>query len=54
MGVEVSWPSAELVPCPALPEIRAICAEYGLEYTTGPLWRQYLQVLKKINRLALA
>jgi linoleoyl-CoA desaturase len=35
------------------PEIRAICAEYGLEYTTGPLWKQYLQVLKKINRLAL-
>ncbi|GAA3226368.1 acyl-CoA desaturase [Pseudonocardia petroleophila] len=35
------------------PEIRAICAEYGLEYTSGPLWRQYAQVLRTINRLAL-
>ena len=35
------------------PEMRAICEKYGLEYTSGPLWKQYLQVLKKINRLAL-
>ncbi|OJY37605.1 MAG: acyl-CoA desaturase [Pseudonocardia sp. 73-21] len=35
------------------PEVRELCAEYGLEYTTGPLWKQYLQVLRKINRLAL-
>jgi linoleoyl-CoA desaturase len=35
------------------PEVRALCAEYGLEYTSGPLWKQYLQVLRKINRLAL-
>ncbi|MBW0091843.1 acyl-CoA desaturase [Pseudonocardia sp. KRD-184] len=35
------------------PEIRAICAEYGLEYTSGTLPKQYLQVLRTINRLAL-
>ncbi|MEQ3553091.1 acyl-CoA desaturase [Pseudonocardia nematodicida] len=35
------------------PEVRELCAEYGLEYTTGPLWKQYLQVLGTINRLAL-
>jgi linoleoyl-CoA desaturase len=35
------------------PEVRDLCAEYGLEYTTGPLWKQYLQVLGTINRLAL-
>ena len=35
------------------PEVRALCEEYGLEYTSGPLWTQYLQVLGTINRLAL-
>ena len=35
------------------PEVRELCEEYGLEYTTGPLWKQYLQVLGTINRLAL-
>ncbi|WP_075301829.1 MULTISPECIES: acyl-CoA desaturase [unclassified Pseudonocardia] len=35
------------------PEVRALCEEYGLEYTSGPLWTQYLQVLRTINRLAL-
>ncbi len=35
------------------PEVRALCAEYGLEYTSGSLWKQYGQVLRKINRLAL-
>ena len=35
------------------PEIRELCAEYGLEYTTGPLGKQYGQVLCKIARLAL-
>ncbi|MCU1626538.1 MAG: fatty acid desaturase [Pseudonocardia sp.] len=34
-------------------EVRALCDEYGLEYTTGPLRKQYLQVLRRINRLAL-
>ncbi len=35
------------------PEIRELCAEYGLEYTSGPLWKQYGQVLAKLARLAL-
>jgi fatty acid desaturase len=35
------------------PEVRELCREYGLEYTTGPLWKQYMQVLGTINRLAL-
>jgi linoleoyl-CoA desaturase len=35
------------------PEVRELCAEYGLPYTSGSLGTQYLQVLKKINRLAL-
>ena len=35
------------------PEVRELCAQYGLEYTSGPLWKQYLQVLQTINRLAL-
>ena len=34
-------------------EVRALCEEYGLPYTTGGLGRQYLQVLRKLNRLAL-
>jgi linoleoyl-CoA desaturase len=35
------------------PKVQALCAEFGIEYTTGPLWKQYLQVLNRINRLAL-
>ena len=34
-------------------EVRALAQEYGIAYTSGPLWRQYLSVLRKINRLAL-
>jgi NADPH-dependent stearoyl-CoA 9-desaturase len=34
-------------------EVRALCEEYGLPYTTGRLRTQYLQVLRKINQLAL-
>ena len=35
------------------PEVRALCEEYGLPYTTGKLGKQYGQVLRKLNRLAL-
>ena len=35
------------------PQVRALCTEYGLPYTTGKLGTQYRQVLRKINRLAL-
>ena len=35
------------------PQVQALCEEYGIDYTTGPLGRQYLQVLRRINRLAL-
>ena len=35
------------------PRVRALCEEFGLEYTTGPLSRQYRQVLRRVNRLAL-
>ena len=34
-------------------EVRALCGEFGLDYSTGPLGQQYRQVLRKINRLAL-
>jgi fatty acid desaturase len=34
------------------PRVRAICERYGLPYTSGPLPKQYLQVLAKITRLA--
>ncbi|MCW2694182.1 MAG: fatty acid desaturase [Mycobacterium sp.] len=34
------------------PKVQALCEEFGIEYTTGPLWKQYLQVLNRINRLA--
>lgn len=34
------------------PEIRALAQEYGLNYTSGPLWKQYANVLRRINRLA--
>jgi hypothetical protein len=33
--------------------VRAICAKYELPYTTGPLARQYLLVLRTIAKLAL-
>ncbi|XAY03876.1 NADPH-dependent stearoyl-CoA 9-desaturase [Paraconexibacter sp. AEG42_29] len=34
------------------PRVRAICERYDLPYTSGPLPKQYLQVLSKITRLA--
>ena len=34
------------------PRIREVCKRYGLPYTSGPLHRQYTQVLIKIARLA--
>jgi linoleoyl-CoA desaturase len=34
------------------PRVRAICERYGLPYSSGPLGRQYLSVIKKIVRLA--
>ncbi len=34
------------------PQVRAICERYGLPYTSGPLVKQYGQVLAKIARLA--
>ena len=35
------------------PRVREICDRYGLPYTTGPLRKQYANVLRKINRYAL-
>jgi NADPH-dependent stearoyl-CoA 9-desaturase len=35
------------------PEVRDLCREFGLEYSTGPLLQQYRQVVRRINRLAL-
>jgi linoleoyl-CoA desaturase len=34
-------------------EVRKLCDEYGLPYVTGNLGAQYVQVLRKLNRLAL-
>jgi Fatty acid desaturase len=34
-------------------EVREICARYGVPYTTGPLYRQFGSVVKKIIRLSL-
>ncbi|MCW2615158.1 MAG: fatty acid desaturase [Frankiales bacterium] len=34
-------------------QVRALAEEFGVDYTTGPLHTQYLQVLRRINRLAL-
>lgn len=34
-------------------EVRAICTEHGLPYTTGPLWKQVGNVWAKMFRLAL-
>ncbi|MGB7109306.1 MAG: acyl-CoA desaturase, partial [Mycobacterium sp.] len=33
--------------------VQAVCAKYELPYTTGPLARQYLLVLRTIIKLAL-
>jgi fatty acid desaturase len=34
------------------PRVREICERYGLPYTSGPIYRQYAQVLVKIARYA--
>jgi fatty acid desaturase len=34
------------------PRVREICDRYGIPYSTGSLFKQYGQVLKKINRFA--
>ena len=35
------------------PRVRALCERYGLPYVSGPLPRQYAQVLRKILRMSL-
>ncbi len=35
------------------PKVRDVCERYGLPYTSGPLYKQYAQVLAKIARYAL-
>ena len=35
------------------PRVREVCDRYGLPYTSGPLYRQYAQVLIKIARYSL-
>ena len=35
------------------PRVQDLCARYDLPYTTGPLWKQFGQVVRKICRLAL-
>jgi NADPH-dependent stearoyl-CoA 9-desaturase len=35
------------------PKVRELCGRYGLPYTSGPLHRQYAQVVKRVLRLAL-
>ncbi len=35
------------------PRVQEICERYGVEYSTGPLWKQYGQTLKRIARFAL-
>jgi fatty acid desaturase len=35
------------------PEIRALCDKYDIPYTTGPLHKQYGQVLRTIHKLTL-
>ena len=30
------------------PEVRKICEKYGLQYNTGPFWKQYGTVLKRV------
>jgi fatty acid desaturase len=34
-------------------EVRALCDKYGIPYTTGPLHKQYGQVLRTIHKLSL-
>ncbi len=34
------------------PRVQEICERYGIEYTTGPLWKQYGQVVRRITRFA--
>ncbi|HEX3824526.1 MAG TPA: acyl-CoA desaturase [Mycobacteriales bacterium] len=45
------------LPCNRYPEIavrvKALCEKYNLPYTTGPLHRQYGQVLRTLMRLSL-
>jgi len=36
------------------PKVRELCERYRLPYTSGPLYRQYADVLATIARLALA
>ena len=33
--------------------VRPLCEKYGIPYTTGPLYKQYAQALRTINKLAL-
>jgi fatty acid desaturase len=35
------------------PEVRALCDKYAIPYTTGPLHKQYGQVLRTIHKLSL-
>ena len=35
------------------PKVREVCERYGLPYTSGPLGRQYAQVVRKILRYSL-
>jgi fatty acid desaturase len=35
------------------PKVRELCERYDLPYTSGPLHRQYAQVIKRVLRLAL-
>jgi fatty acid desaturase len=35
------------------PRVQEICERYGIAYTTGPLLKQYAQVLRRIARFAL-
>ena len=34
-------------------ELNALALQFGLNYTSGPLGKQYANVLRRINRLAL-
>jgi hypothetical protein len=33
--------------------VRELCERYSIPYTTGPVWKQYGQVLRTIHKLAL-
>jgi linoleoyl-CoA desaturase len=35
------------------PRVRALCERYGLPYVSGPLPKQYAQVVRKIVRMSL-